>query len=287
MMKILIVDDSLAMTAIVRRSVQSSGLDNLEIETAKSAADALECMPAFKPNLVITDWHMPKMSGLEMLQNMKQLGFAEVCVGFISSEINPGLIEESKRNGAKFFLNKPFKDADLWGQLKEIESTQKFHRPHSQPVQTAEFQDCLKSMMKTPFRLVEQKMETSDLSEKNILALYGAPSNSRPQVVAVMNINAAIIIGSAMLGMQPADAKSQFITGKPTDDVQGNAVKAFAVCAKIIHADSKESVSMSRQSIVAKDFPKLIEIMASKKPASHFRIDVPGYGSGRLAFFMI
>jgi len=80
-MKILIVDDSRAMQAIVRRSVLASGFGDVEVSAAASGAEALERLDGFTPDLILTDWHMPGMTGLEMVQNMRQLGLTNTIVG--------------------------------------------------------------------------------------------------------------------------------------------------------------------------------------------------------------
>jgi len=89
--QILIVDDSRAIQAIIRRVVEGIGYASLEIRVAASGRDALEQIDLRAPDLVITDWHMPNMSGIEMFQTMRQNGHRDIKVGFITTESSPTL----------------------------------------------------------------------------------------------------------------------------------------------------------------------------------------------------
>lgn len=63
-MKILIVDDSKATLEIVRKALLGFGYRRLSIEKTNCAREALEKMAHWRPDIVLTDWHMPDMSGL-------------------------------------------------------------------------------------------------------------------------------------------------------------------------------------------------------------------------------
>lgn len=117
--RFLIVDDSRAIQAIVRRVVESCRYPDADIRVASNGEEALNILETFKPQLVITDWHMPKVSGLELLQSMRQSGMMDIKVGFITTESSETLLEQARTNGATFVINKPFKDDVLIQHVKE------------------------------------------------------------------------------------------------------------------------------------------------------------------------
>lgn len=117
--RFLIVDDSRAIQAIVRRVVENCQYPNAEIRVAANGEEALQILETFKPQLVITDWHMPKVSGLELLQTMRQSGLTDIEVGFITTESSEALLNEARTNGAAFVINKPFRDDILIKHLRE------------------------------------------------------------------------------------------------------------------------------------------------------------------------
>lgn len=117
--RFLIVDDSRAIQAIVRRVVESCQYPDAEIRVASNGEDALTMLETYRPQLVITDWHMPKVSGLELLQSMRQSGLMDIKVGFITTESSETMLNQARVSGASFVINKPFKDDVLIQHVRE------------------------------------------------------------------------------------------------------------------------------------------------------------------------
>lgn len=114
-MRILIVDDSKAMRMIVLRTLRQSGLHIDDIREAADGAEALQSVAEFNPQLVLSDWNMPNMNGMEFLKALRGQGDAR-CFGFITAESNPAMREEALSAGASFLLTKPF-DADRFAEV--------------------------------------------------------------------------------------------------------------------------------------------------------------------------
>ncbi len=106
-MHILIVDDSKAMRAIVTRAVKAAGFAGASYEEAGNGVAALAAIRARPPDLVLTDWNMPEMSGFQLIQALRASGSA-VRVGFVTSESDPALRDQAMQAGALFVLCKPF-----------------------------------------------------------------------------------------------------------------------------------------------------------------------------------
>lgn len=106
-MKIMIVDDSKAMRMIVRRHVQQVDLPDLELSEASSGAEALELIRSDEPDLVLSDWNMPEMTGIELLHALRAEG-CEVRFGFVTSEAQPQMKDQALDAGALFLIVKPF-----------------------------------------------------------------------------------------------------------------------------------------------------------------------------------
>src|ERR1700677_494158 len=73
-MKILIVDDSTAMRMIVKKTLRQAGFDGHEFTEAEDGAKALAAIKASKPDLVLSDWNMPNMTGLQLLEALQAGG---------------------------------------------------------------------------------------------------------------------------------------------------------------------------------------------------------------------
>ncbi|MFO7653360.1 MAG: response regulator [Candidatus Krumholzibacteriia bacterium] len=111
-MKILVVDDSRAMRRIVARTIRQAGFTGHEFVEAENGREALEVTKAEQPDLILSDWHMPEMTGIEFLAALN----AEGCVipfGFVTSENTPEMVEAARNAGALFLLGKPFTADDM------------------------------------------------------------------------------------------------------------------------------------------------------------------------------
>ena len=73
-MKILVADDSRVMRQIVIRTLRQAGYDDHDIVEAEDGADALAKVASEQPDLVLSDWNMPNMTGIECLQALRASG---------------------------------------------------------------------------------------------------------------------------------------------------------------------------------------------------------------------
>ena len=106
-MKILIVDDSKAMRMIVRRTLRQAGFDGHEVEEAEDGQDAMRKVVSWQPDLVLSDWNMPNVNGIDLLRGLRAAG-NEVRFGFVTSEGTDDMRELAATAGAAFLIAKPF-----------------------------------------------------------------------------------------------------------------------------------------------------------------------------------
>ncbi|NTW41283.1 MAG: response regulator [Cellulomonadaceae bacterium] len=105
-MRVLVADDSRVMRQIVIRTLRQAGYD-WEITEAPDGAAALEIAKAEDPDLVLSDWNMPEMTGIEMLRAMRREGI-DIPLGFVTSEGSTEMREQADAAGALFLIAKPF-----------------------------------------------------------------------------------------------------------------------------------------------------------------------------------
>lgn len=107
-MKVLIVDDSEAIRKIMGRMLASMGLSILEAEHGQEALLQLEMHPDI--GLLMLDWNMPVMNGIELLEAMdqeKKSGFKPTIV-MVSTENEMSKIVKAMTKGANEYIMKPF-----------------------------------------------------------------------------------------------------------------------------------------------------------------------------------
>lgn len=106
-MRILIVDDSKAMRMIVARTVRQAGYGSSTLEEAVNGAEALKQIKVNKPDLVLCDWNMPEMNGIDLLRALRSENI-QIPFGFVTSEGTVEMRHTAMEAGAKFLIVKPF-----------------------------------------------------------------------------------------------------------------------------------------------------------------------------------
>ncbi len=299
--RFLIVDDSRAILAILQRVVERCGYPSVEIKTASNGQAALEVMESYNPHMVITDWHMPKMSGLELLQAVRQLGKQDIPIGLVTTETSPDMLSTAARHGAVFVINKPFKDEELIAKLIEVVPPNGKATATPSPQQPEKTLDdktlvdlevckqLIQSVMNgIPFRLLANPPLTrGDLSAKNMIGLFCAPNKSISTIL-VLDMNAICILGGGSTKQPPEVVREAMRTGEATEAMIKHANQFVASTGPIICLPGDPSqVQLSRFSIVPQGFQKLNELLEKNSGRTDFRISVPGYGDGRFSFLAV
>lgn len=106
-MRVLIADDSRVMRQIVIRTLRQAGYDGWEIIEAEDGAVALEVARRELPDLILSDWNMPEMSGLDLLEAINAEGL-DIPLAFVTSEGSSQMRELAAQAGALFLVSKPF-----------------------------------------------------------------------------------------------------------------------------------------------------------------------------------
>jgi two-component system chemotaxis response regulator CheY len=106
-MQVLIVDDSRVMRQIVARTLRQAGFDDLDVLEAENGRMALELVGTHRPDLVLSDWNMPEMNGIELLRALRG-GGDQIPFGFVTSEGTEPMRETAAAAGAMFLIAKPF-----------------------------------------------------------------------------------------------------------------------------------------------------------------------------------
>lgn len=106
-MKILIVDDSKAMRMIVKRTLGKAGFGDHTLEEAADGQEAFESISNSAPDLILCDWNMPRMSGIELLEKLKA-GGSTIKFVFVTSEATAQMRELASEAGALCLISKPF-----------------------------------------------------------------------------------------------------------------------------------------------------------------------------------
>jgi DNA-binding response OmpR family regulator len=114
--RILVVDDEVDVTLILRTALESEGF---EVETAGNGPDALALALEDPPDLILLDIMMPGMSGFEVLRKLKaEDATSAVPVIMLTGVSERKKIQEALTGGTDYYIIKPFDFPDLLDKVR-------------------------------------------------------------------------------------------------------------------------------------------------------------------------
>lgn len=117
--KVLIVDDFATMRRILKNILKKIGFTNI-IE-ADDGSNALKVLEKEKVDLVISDWNMPKMTGLELLKAVRSnAAFKDLPFLMVTAEAQKQNIIEAVQAGVSNYVVKPFTEEVITEKLEKI-----------------------------------------------------------------------------------------------------------------------------------------------------------------------
>ena len=118
--KILIADDNLQNCELLDAYLSGSG-ETYEIAMANDGQDTLNKVQEFHPDLILLDIMMPKLSGYEVCQQLKQKAATrDIPILMVTALNEIGDIEKAVRAGADDFLTKPVNRLELTTRVRSL-----------------------------------------------------------------------------------------------------------------------------------------------------------------------
>jgi two-component system, OmpR family, KDP operon response regulator KdpE len=111
--RILVVDDESQITRVLRASL---GMHGYEIRIANNGEAALDAFNDWKPDLVVTDLSMPRMTGTELCENIRNHSQVPIIVLSVRGEDNSKI--EALDKGADDYVTKPFSINELLARIR-------------------------------------------------------------------------------------------------------------------------------------------------------------------------
>lgn len=121
-MQVLIVDDSATMRRIIRNNLKFAGYD--DAVEAGNGVEGLSCLAANPINLVITDWNMPEMNGIEFVKTVRAMDqYKDLPILMITTVAERENIMVALAAGVSNYIVKPFDAETLKKKLEQILAT--------------------------------------------------------------------------------------------------------------------------------------------------------------------
>lgn len=118
-MRILSVDDFSTMRRIIKNLLKQLGYHN--VLEADDGTAALEMLRRQKIDLVISDWNMPKMTGIELLKAIRaDESLKQIPLLMVTAEAQRENVIEAAKAGANNYIVKPFTSETLKDKIDKI-----------------------------------------------------------------------------------------------------------------------------------------------------------------------
>jgi two-component system chemotaxis response regulator CheY len=118
MAKALVVDDSKTIRTILARTLKEIGFEVLEAANGREALEVIEAEKTTVP-LILLDWDMPEMNGLDLLRRLRETPeFSSMVVVMVTAQNDLDHIGEALEAGANEYVMKPFTKDVLVGKLE-------------------------------------------------------------------------------------------------------------------------------------------------------------------------
>lgn len=177
MKTVLIVEDEKMIRQGIRAMIQRSGVPVEVIMECGNGEMALDILRSQKVDVMFTDIRMPKMNGLELVQNMQDLDEKPLIVA-VSGYADFSYAVEMLRMGAREYLLKPVEREKLWEILRKLEEEISRDRESSRTSKRLGHQQ-LKYLMLNE-RITEEEIHTMQTEYAGVSLLHSGIRELRP-----------------------------------------------------------------------------------------------------------
>lgn len=114
---VLIVDDEASIRDMVRMALE---LDNFEVSDAGNAHAAAKLLETSTPDLILLDWMMPGISGIDFAKRLRSEGNSEIGIIMLTARDSEDDLIRGLDIGADDYIKKPFSTKELVSRIKAI-----------------------------------------------------------------------------------------------------------------------------------------------------------------------
>ncbi|MGC9402308.1 response regulator transcription factor [Vibrio genomosp. F10 str. 9ZC157] len=271
-MKVLIVDDSKATLEIVRRSLEKYPYMRLSINKADSGADALVLVEEWKPDILLTDWYMPGMTGLELIEIVTERN-PDIKTAMITMVDDEQLIVKAQNAGALFVQSKPFEDEDLHQHLRPLTTTIGDKGMLGEPT---EYQGDLalpqvSQLEKHMQRIVSDDMtlymihpqEFDETKLPCLMAMYVDSETQKPKTIALLDLQAICLFAQGNKKLTEKDFQHALDSRVVSKEILDSCHKTLTDTAlAFLDNRTKKSLRLKSVSLLPHTFEKLEKLFA-------------------------
>ena len=116
-MKALVVDDSAVMRKVLIGALGRANIN--EVDQASDGKEAVDAVQATDYQLVLMDWNMPNMLGIDAVRAIRACGKTMPII-MVTTEAEKGRVLEALKAGANNYIIKPFEPTTIVSKIQEV-----------------------------------------------------------------------------------------------------------------------------------------------------------------------
>jgi two-component system chemotaxis response regulator CheY len=270
------------MRMIVTRELRN--IDAItEVLEADSAEAAVELLPTEPIDLILCDWNMGGMTGLEFLQALRAAEWT-VPFGFVTSESSDAVQASAFASGAAFLIAKPFTGEDLTSKIEAFLGGADVASAKSDTViddRPAAIAGLLEGLLRKPVSVVAVN-EGPARQVARWTADYVDPEGAEV-AICVVETPIASSLSAALTLMSPGAAAEWSDSGTLPDVLSESFHEVTNVLAKIVRVDKARCILRSVAGYAAGEKLPEADKIAGAPSCEHFQVTLDGYGTGLLS----
>lgn len=290
MYRLIVVDDSRATQSIIRRALLAGGFSAEEVHAASTGAEALELAATLHPHLVITDWHMPGMSGLELLTKLRQTGSELVRVGMVTTETSEIRLSEARSLGVSFVVHKPFKDDELLKSVRhalEAPVVVATPRADSEPPPSSLILSAANAVTRqTHWKIAPTKLiDFESCTRKVLLGVYSRTKDNAVIGLGLMDADLVTSLGGLAAQLTVPEIQNALASHTPPDAALPQSEHFLTMLAGAI--DPTHGTTLTRSFLVSVKLDLLRKTLHNNRWGAAFTLTMPGLSAGSLGLIRL
>ena len=282
-MRVLVVDDSRAMRMIIQRELRS-GVAVDDVVEADSGASALAAVRAGGIDLVLSDWNMPEMSGIELLERLRAEGWMGP-LGFITSEIGLTTRHRAYAAGAAFVVAKPFTGNSLTQHVTQtLDWSLLAGGDGASDNEDTTLASCLEGLLRLPVAACPSGPPRREVART--VAHYVDEQGTRVGV-CISEIAFAAAAGAALSLAQPDTAAEWAAAGVVTEAIAQHYYGVADVLANVVIPGGARCTLAALDVLADFERPADHHWLRETTTQRNLEVRVEGYGAGRLALIAL
>jgi CheY-like chemotaxis protein len=270
---------------IVMRELRKAGYETRDVLEAENGRLAFDRIQEGGVDLVLSDWNMPEMTGIDLLKALRE-GGNEVPFGFVTSESTPSMHRDALDAGADFVVTKPFSADSLSTQVERVLEGRR--QADGLGAATADEHLSLVNILSDLLghKVAATPCEPPRLGSPGVIGLYRSATETTTTLF-VAELGVAAAVGAALSRVPPGAAEDFVAEGTLPDVILQNLHEVLNVLSKVVPGkDERWWLDEMQVHQVLNDHDH-ISSTTSPSWLQPLEIKVAGYPFGRAGFLTV